>query len=261
MQHNQGENTNMETTPQNETLDTAAAPEVTAHCSPEIAAWLDPDKALQDAGLMVADLPAQPVQVIALNNITRAVAVACSTDDTRPVLNGVHITPKRTAATDGRILLMADTQLQDAGELPSAIADCVAPLPESVIMPAETLNSAAKLKGKKSALRCLRQAYLCNGSIVTSDLDTTRRADYTAIEATFPNYQQVIPTTDPKAVVTLSAVNLDKIVKAAKLAGAKYITFGIREELEPVSITMSGRDEAYNDIRTIEGVVMPCNIN
>ena len=207
-----------------------------------------------------AEPQAKPAQVIALNNITRAVAVACSTDETRQVLQGVFITPARTVATNGRMLLMAKTQLQDAEELPPDIANCVAPLPEAVNLPADILNSAAKPKGKKSRIPCLRQAYLCNGSIVKSDLATTEQVAYKGIEGRYPNYEQVLPKDDPEAVVSLSFENMDKLVKAAKLAGATSITFGVRGKGDPISITMQGQDIAYEDPRTIEGVVMPMRI-
>jgi hypothetical protein len=40
-------------------------PEVVAHCSPELADWLDPSGALRRAGLMIADHPSTglPYQV------------------------------------------------------------------------------------------------------------------------------------------------------------------------------------------------------
>jgi len=132
------------------------------------------------------------------------VAFAAATDDSRPALSGVLVSFRGTkltlAAADGFRLAVRTLDLSQA-----------APESLDIIVPARTLQELGRVLGDQS--EPVEVAVTPNHSQVLFHL---KKVDLVSrlIEATFPNYQQIIPTTSATRVT----VNTKDFLNAARIA-------------------------------------------
>lgn len=188
--------------------------------------------------------------VTAINKTTLAVAQAASTDPDRAVLNGVHFTKEYIEATNGRLLIRAKRETWDADELPT---DLTGDSPDEVIVPTKAIK--AGVKGiKKSSLPVLRNAYLLDDGIKSTDIGSVSSVSYKEIEGRYPNTSMVIPEEGPLNMA-LSLDILERIVKAAKLVGAFSVDFHFTDEMTPVTFKMKSDSEEM-----LMGIAMPLRV-
>lgn len=129
-------------------------------------------------------------------------------DDSRPVLEGIHLTDGWAIATDGRRLFAV--QADELGEVMAPAAEC------------QAKNEAAD-DGRSIA--SWRTDKIPAGEFV---------ADLEAVEGTFPDVNRVIPRgREHKAQVTL---NVDFLADLAKYGAHGQVTLLIGEPSEPVEV-------------------------
>jgi DNA polymerase-3 subunit beta len=132
------------------------------------------------------------------------VAFAAATDESRPALSGVLLSfrgQKLTlAAADGFRLAVRILELADA-----------APESLDIIVPARTLQELGRVLGDQS--EPIEVAVTPNRSQVLFRLKKVEIVSR-LIEATFPNYQQIIPTTSATRVT----INTKDFLSAARIA-------------------------------------------
>lgn len=153
---------------------------------------------------------AAPVEVdaAALCSGLRRVVVAAATDDSRPILTGVHVESEagalRLVATDSYRLALTDIP-----GLPL--------LKEPAIVPARALIELLRLAGTADvvgvATDATSAAFFAGASVLVTRL----------IEGEFPNYRQLIPTS-PASNLTVSGEDLhDALDRVGLVAGAGHV--------------------------------------
>jgi len=163
-------------------------------------------------------------------------------------------------ATNGRILLYADVDTVEGGELPEGVTG--EPLEDDTIIPTEALSSAWKGRKVSKSIAILGNPIISKNEIVSTDRSVSSKTEYKPIDGTYPNYKQVIPdiSKEDTAQFTLSGIMLEDIAKACKAlepgknSGA-MVDFTIDKtvpSLTPLKIII--RSKAGD----VYGVVMPC---
>ena len=198
---------------------------------------------------------------------------ACSTDETRYNLCGVHfLADGTTEATNGDWLLRAKPHKQDMEEFPATATAGIPAHPpelEPFILPRDTVDALVKrLPKKQMALPILSNALLdvarANGNgdacFITTDLETQEMTKGRKIDGEFPNTDKVIPAADKKPTATFG-VNLKYLAacyKAVVEFGGKQHTnvkIEIFGELEPIRLTYSNPDTGE-----LLAVIMPVRL-
>jgi DNA polymerase-3 subunit beta len=185
----------------------------------------------------------------ALKRAIDRVEFAAASDDSRPVLTGVHVKSDGTrltlASADGFRLAVADIELQSPP-----------PAPIEVVIPARALREVSRLLGEANEpveLRINQQKtqvqFALPGIEVVSQL----------IQGTFPNYNQLIPT----EYTTRATVSVEEFKREARLAAifARDGSGIIRLQLQPGNglpgqLVVSARaDEVGNNDGQLDAVV------
>lgn len=148
------------------------------------------------------------------------VASAASKSESRPELSGVLVMPDGMAATDGYILAEVKMKRQAKDEDYPVIDGKPAPitLPAPVIAPAKFIDQLGKSIGKHPALTILENAALVKSTdtdiaFTTTNLENATEHTSRTIAGKFPNYEDIIPKTDPTASVTVDAGLLLRVAK------------------------------------------------
>jgi DNA polymerase-3 subunit beta len=172
------------------------------------------------------------------------VEFAAASDDSRPVLTGVHVKSdgdKLTfASADGFRLAVSDIKLAQAPAEPI-----------EVIIPARALREVGRLIGESSEpveLRINPQ----KTQVMFSLTDTELVAQL--IQGTFPNYSQLIPA----EWTTRCTVDVDEFKREARIAAifARDGSGIIRLQVEPGKLTVSAKaDEVGNNEGSIDAEV------
>ncbi len=169
------------------------------------------------------------------------VVFAAATEETRPVLTGVHCQfygdTLTLAAADGFRLAVHKAPL----------AQPVAEMTE-VIIPARTLNELQRLIGDEE--KPVEITINPNGSQVLFRLKDVEMASQ-LIQGAFPNYTQLIP----QSYVTRAEIGLSDFLKATRTAsifareGSAIVRLQITpgEELAPGKVVLSARAEEVGD--------------
>jgi DNA polymerase-3 subunit beta len=171
-----------------------------------------------------------------LRKTIERVEFAAASDDSRPVLTGVHVKSDGTrltfASADGFRLAVADVTLA------APIAE-----PIEVIIPARALRELARLVGDGSEPVEMRiNAQKTQVQFAMTDLELVAQL----IQGTFPNYSQLIPA----EFNTKATVNVEEFKREARIAAifARDGSGIIRLQLQPGNampgkLTVSARAE------------------
>ena len=181
----------------------------------------------------------------ALKDAIAHVAFAAATDDSRPVLTGVHFLLEghrlTLAAADGFRLAVYDLELEDA--VPERI---------EVIVPARALNELGRLLGDEDEplelmVNTNRSSVLFR--VTTKDYEVEMVAQLK--QGSFPNYTQLIP----KEHKTRAVVDAREFLRETKIAaifardGSGIVRLQMQpgEELSPGRLAVSARAEEVGD--------------
>lgn len=129
------------------------------------------------------------------------VADLCSTEASRPTLNGLHVTSTHAEATDGHVFLRFTPEaIGDAADFPAIEGvKQFDPGADGVVIPSAYCREAIKSAPKRARLPILESIMLGrNGSeahveLVSMDLDRTNRTTARTLDGPFPNCECVIP--------------------------------------------------------------------
>ena len=138
----------------------------------------------------------------------------------RPVLTGLLVTPTHTVATDSYCLIEVETPKVDENEIPTQLQTSW-PTAESasVIIPDGAIKKAMRNVPKKPMLPIIKNIAIdyeaCNDEkrmtkvlLKTTDIDTIDKVETRAIDGSYPDYRQVLPTKKPVAALRLDANQL-----------------------------------------------------
>lgn len=188
-----------------------------------------------------------------------SIAVACSTEETRQALCGVHVRKDGTLeATNGHMLLRVAPPEWPSSELPGHWPND--PMTDKVLA-ADSVRAVAKALPKKSNLPILLCAAIGpNGGPDTAKAVVNIAEDEQTIgmrlmPGTFPETDQVMPKGDPIVRVQLSAAYLKDLASCADrwngIGGT--VTFTIYSPETAVGVECSGE-------RPITGLLMPMRL-
>lgn len=203
--------------------------------------------------------PRQPL----LPKYLKAVAPFFSRDETRPILGAVHLTPDEVVATDSYRLVKITYKGSSAADFPK-IGD--QPPMEGVMGPVnidgktfiKALSAVPAVRRSRfsTALPILRNVAVMAETDHTVTLGVTDLHQSTMFVASktlgaFPNYEQLMPASNPHSFVCLNAKFLGDMAKAVQDFGATYCRLELRGPLKPVMF------KAENEGATFEGLQMP----
>jgi DNA polymerase III sliding clamp (beta) subunit (PCNA family) len=198
------------------------------------------------------------MKVRKLDKKVLAVLNAASTDETRPVLQGVHIRENGIAeATNGILLLQAQLEMVDQIDLPSNLNGEV--MEKEIIIPTDVAREAIKQAPKNAALPFMNGAFIVGGGIQSTDLDTTHRTEFKPIDGTYPNPDKVIPGYAHNAAhtFTLNPHWIEAILKAAKAVKADAIAFTLTPEEGKIPTSIIALAIKKKGEPIVTGCVMP----
>jgi DNA polymerase III subunit beta len=176
-----------------------------------------------------------------LGRAIRSTAYAVSTDETRPVLNGVLAEVRdgaiRFVATDGHRL--ARSTLKDSGLRGAKKAD--------IIIPPKTLALVQKLASDETARVDLM---LTRSYAIFTIGETTIYSRL--LEGPFPNYEQVIPRENPKRAVVNRGQLISSLRRVSILADSitHQVRFCLRKEQIVLKVATTDVGEANETLPT-----------
>lgn len=219
------------------------------------------------AAVAVTPTPAgPPVFLDAACNI----AAFASTEPSRYVINGIHITRDYAEATDGRMLIRVPLPAVDVESFPPTSAPTE--FTGNQILPVKPLQEAlrsAKEAGRAASLPICSMIRISSSPaagekpgklhLTTNDLENERTIAAKPIDGDYPNVDQVIPTADPTFSITLSA---DLLIEIAKYAIAHNdrehhpVRLDFLDNTDPVRFSIQ-----LPDSRKATGVLMPMRMS
>lgn len=159
-------------------------------------------------------------------------AKIASKREIKPELASVFFTKDKTVATDGvRLLEVGVPSNVNVAEWVkvdgiTAMRGC-----KPFMVNAKMLADKVKLPKRASLpiLECATISHIADGHFVefiTTDLETTSRNRVAKVEGNFPNYEQVFPTGEPVAEITINAESLAGLLEVmGKLENKVKISF------------------------------------
>jgi DNA polymerase III sliding clamp (beta) subunit (PCNA family) len=186
-----------------------------------------------------------------------------STDETRPIFTGVHVTDTYIEATDSYRLARIDLdgaapedfpRINDADPLPvSAIA--------GTVLAGKAFIAALKAIPKRRTIPILHHAAIVGTTdgtvtLATTDLDTASSVAIRTIDETYPDTARLMPRDDDMTAQIALNPSFLKDLAAAFETFADYsepVTLTLYGSRKPLKATM--RD---GDGRTMTALLMPC---
>ena len=176
------------------------------------------------------------------NNL--AVAKFASKSDTRPELAGVLFTPKKTVATDEfRLLEVSVDTAHSPEDFPYISSDPLTLILDTApdfIVPAKSLTMKLPKKTKLPVLQyfALKSVNNETAEFVTTNLETVQTTTARITQGNYPEYQKIIPTTEPIATVKINGKRLGELLIAiANMTPKGYIDINFHGENQPVTVT------------------------
>ncbi|WNC59950.1 DNA polymerase III subunit beta [Thermosynechococcus sp. QS41] len=152
---------------------------------------------------------------------------AASTDETKQILTGLHVTFEvdrlEFAATDGHRLAVTLTEQ---------------PVPEAlspITIPAKSLKDLERLMAKQDGDVALR----CDPTQVVFDIGNDARITSRLLEGQYPNYRQLIPKTFARQVTVERSTLADALERVAILAAQKNNVVKINIDAEAQELKLS----------------------
>lgn len=194
-------------------------------------------------------------------------------DAIRFQLHSILLAPEGTISTDGKAMLCvpypdeADNEFPMIDGLEDYIEGSDRDAPFGALVPLPACLAAAKtlprsaLSRRRPILECCRVVGDGNGNqkvtLATTDLEVSNPAVCRTVEGNFPPHDKVFPEGERVGTISLSVLQLDRILKAAKAAGASLkegtIQFDIRDSKSAVVFKIA-RDRGP---ALATGLVMP----
>src|SRR5437867_5000692 len=150
------------------------------------------------------------------------VADFCAASEIRPELAGILVTPTATAATDSFVLVEVSAPSTENAEkdFPATPGQTVKARDDWFIFPRKAAKEVLKTipkKTKRDAGVLERAAVLETdkgfAGFIATEPAQTRPTIAREIEGKFPEYQQIFPMDEPKSVVSVNAMYLEKLAK------------------------------------------------
>jgi len=171
-----------------------------------------------------------------------AVAMAQSTEQSRPYLRGVHFTTERMEATSGHIATYAELEL-DADR-----PDCIMPVSKKAI---------AVLKGNKAETAVFDGETL---TVFTADGEPIHIETSKPIDGAFPDAARIIPSVAESKETPLASFSTE--VMAVLIDTAKAVAPGRVGYLAMFADDASGPYAVrYSDVEDVFSVAMPMRAN
>ena len=204
-----------------------------------------------------------------INDHNIGIAGHASQKGLRPVLNGVLFTPKVCVATDSYRLL--EVELPDQEELipelpntmPAGSSDVSGIVPVSTVQKIKTSKNANLPILENISLDLQEEEAEGQGGravLITTDLETLDRVEGRLVDGAFPDYEQIIPKSDPVIKVALTAQYLKDMAQYFEkhaIGGQVVLSLFKGEDGNPAPVLFTNSTEQGQKIR---GVVIPCKM-
>jgi len=215
-----------------------------AHVAPEVAAWLDPDKTLQAAGLMEVN----PEHITVNAKALRMAALYCAVKDVRFYLAGVYIAP----CAEGGIIVTATN-----GKHMIQIKDSAGTCDKAVILQLD--KAALSALAKETASVTLTK----DGDNWTLQTPTAKHFIQT-IDGKFPDCSSVIKDALTATTESCIAKGFDSDLlatanKAAKILAGKRLPVITLYPGAPKKCMVIKFDEYAGELECL-AVIMPCTV-
>ena len=186
-----------------------------------------------------------------LNRHNLSLTALCSKDPACVNLNGLHITPTHTEATDGHCAGRVTLPVCDTEDFPpcGGVVSSSEQL-KPCLVPREAIERLAKSIPTKAAARMpvlghVRVDVVATNAnnhfrAVTTDMQTVTPIEAQKAEGTFPDMEQVFPTDTPYITV---GFNAELMAKVLKVAGA----FNGRNHAVKLDIFLTAKEKEAGD--------------
>lgn len=174
-----------------------------------------------------------------------ALALCASKDETRPALNGIHLSPRYAEATDGHVLLRVFVEgVVGTAEYPKIEGFSGPTMPKErgkVIVPTKAMREAGRGIKKHRSLPILESLAIdARGAdksitMATTDMVNPKVTTSPTIEGPFPNTDKVIPDSRPDIRIAFNPHVLGLVIDAAKKLGSEYIVLETHGDIGAMS--------------------------
>lgn len=167
-------------------------------------------------------------------------------------INGIYIASEGTWSTDGRILWCVPWGQEDIAEAPLAMQpDESDSLPDGQTIPLSAVAKLLKVLPKGGPRPILETASVSMNRtrlhLRCTDLENAVDLKALPCEGEFPNYRRVMDRLEERseeARVCLSLEVLEKVLKAAKKAGAACLELGVSTKSDEAPVTVAARRQS-----------------
>jgi hypothetical protein len=165
-------------------------------------------------------------------------ANVADTDPTRFQMNSLLLDPEGVVSTDGKVLMVTPYPDDAIEEFPGDDdrTDDVDKELDGSILPLSVAAAIAKALPKRHFRPILACALVSkvdddmDARATVTNLDTRQEINIKLVDGKYPEWKRAIPTEELTVNLTLSIPVLEKLLKAAKKAGAGYLDFAIVAE-------------------------------
>jgi len=190
------------------------------------------------------------------NKLNLAVAKIASTNDSRPELASVLFTKDKTAATDSfRLIEITVDNSVRVEDYPKIEGKDVIKEITPFLVSAKALKEIKPVKSKTMPILNYVAITFADDKQVefsATNLETVERKMLRKVEGTFPEYEKVIPTDEPKAKITLNAnYLLDVLAILAEVNKQGTVEIEFYEDGKPLLL------KASNGSQSARALVMP----
>ena len=202
-----------------------------------------------------------------LNRHNLEIASLCSKEQSRYSLGGILVQPRRTAVTDGHLLMIVDTEAQVTSDNFPLTPGCTASDEFTpFILPAKSALDIARAIPKRSTIPVMMMAAVgsesdSNGHAVmaVNDLESPKVFTPKKSEGTFPEVDKCVPDIGTETVsfsldLHLLIPLLKEMEKLADTKSAAVATFRVKDNNSPIRIDVRNGTTEQNGI----AVIMPC---
>ena len=189
-------------------------------------------------------------------NLTCHVA---ATDDSRPVLHGIHFDQQGSVSADGFRLLMVP---YPDGEAPTDLPEGgVTVRLDDALRVARSVPNAIRRRGTTEAPVVALKAADGRVSIAATDGQGTTSLTARAICSTYPNYRAIFPTSEPVFAIgvtprlLVSAIEQIAAVMKARGWGHAAVRLEFHGESAPIVV-----EPMHGQPKGLRAAVMPCHV-
>ena len=191
--------------------------------------------------------------MILINKQSLKLAELAPKEESRYTLNAVNITRHETVCTDGHMLVRVSHPVADAKNFPMTEGFDAGKDFESILLPVAAAKEICKAVPSKTTIPILHHAALsvtqdedgAHVKVAVNDLENPQVFSPRPMTGKYPNWQMVMPKTEPKMSIELDASKLLALLKYAAHFTSdnnNRIRLSLWDSQSPVQIDATNKD-------------------